>query len=350
MSEPLVRAELIKLSRVLGTGEGQVAFLAPLGVAGLRQLEDRVSSALFDEHRKAFQGLADAAKLLPASLVAKMSELVFGPMLSARVAGLMDPAKAIEVASKLKTRFLADVCVEMDPRSASELLKRMPTKIIIDVAQLLLERHEYVTMGRFVDDLTDEAIRAVTAAIKDDEALVRIGFFVERAGRLNDVVGLLDDERVRRIVATTSSGPPDVQAAGLGMMSQFSPAQLARFGEAAISLGPKVLNALIATAQREDAADVVGAVMQGVGASGRKAFAAMLKGMDAATLAAWARATTEAGLWPAALRILAASSRDIQREAAEALGRLDPAARAPIGAAVRKEKLLDALEPLRPLL
>lgn len=345
-----VRAELIKLSRVLGTSEGEVAFLAPLGVDALRQLEDRVSTALYDEHRRALQSLADAGKLLPASLVAKMSELVFGPMLSARVSGLMDPAKAIEVAARLKTPFLADVCVEMDPRSASELLKRMPTKIIVAVAALLLERREYVTMGRFVDDLTDEAIRAVTLSIDDDEALVRIGFFVERPERLNEVMDLLDDARVRRIVARTSSGPAEVQAAGLGMMSQFSPRQLGRFGEAAISLGPKLLNALVATAQRENATDVVGAVLQGVGANGRSAFAGMLENMDAATLSDWARATTEAGLWPAVVRILAASSKEVQDQAAGALARLDRGARAPIGAAARKEQLLEALGPLRSLL
>jgi len=257
MSALLVRAELIKLSRLLGASEEQVAFLAPLGVAALRQLEDRASAALYDEYRSAFQGLADAGKLLPASLVARMSELVFGPMLSARISGLMEPGRAVEVALKLKTRFLADICVEMDPRSAAELLRRMPPKVIVEVAQLLLQRREYVTMGRFVDDLTDEAIRAVTDSIKDDEALVRIGCFVERPERLDEVVALLGAERVRRVVAAVAAGTPEVQAAGLAMMSQLSTRQLGRFRDAAIGLGLPVLNALVAALQREQATDVI---------------------------------------------------------------------------------------------
>ena len=346
MSELLTRAELVKLSRVLGAKEADVAFLAPLGVEQLRKLEDRISSTLFDEHRPAFQRLADASRLLPASLVAKMSELVFGPVISARVSGLMPPQRAIEVATKLKTKFLADVTMQLDPRSASELLALMPTRIVIEVAQLLLQRREYETMGRFVDDLSDEAIRAVTDSLKDDEALVRIGFFVERSERLNELIDLLGPERVQRIVGAVASGEPEVQAAGLAMMSQFTPKQLARFGEAAIALGPKTLNGLIGAAQREGATEVVASVMQGIGADGRATFAKMLADMDGPTLDGWAKATTDANLWPAALKILAASSADIQKQAAQALSRLGAPARAAVAKALRAEKLESTLAVL----
>ena len=347
MSDLLVRAELVKVSRVLGTSEDKVAFLAPLGVEALRRLEDRLSATLFDEYRIAFQKLADASRLLPASLVAKMSELVFGPMLSARVSGLMPPDRAIEVALKLRPRFLADVTVELDPRNASELLARMPTKIVVEVARLLLQRREYVTMGRFVDDLSNEAIRAVMEALADDAALVRVGLFVERRDRLVELAELLSPERIRGVVAAAASGPPEVQAAGLAMMSQLTHRQLGRFGEAAIASGPKVLNALIAAAQREDATEVVAAVMQNVGAGGRAAFAKMLADMDDATLSSWARATTAADLWRPALQILAAASAEIQRQAAQALKRLGKAERAAVAAAVKSEKLEKELVALR---
>lgn len=350
MSELLTRAELTKLSRVLGAEPGEVEFLAPLGVERLRRLGARLAQSLFDEHRPALQKLADASRLLPPTLVAKLSELVFGPMLSARVAGLLPPARAVEVAQKLRARFLADVCVELDPRSASELLALMPVAIVVDVARRLLERGEHVTMGRFVDDLPDAAIRAVIDSLDDDTALMRIGCFVERRERLNELVDLLAAARVRRVVAAVASGPAEVQAAGLAMMSQFTRKQLGRFGEAAIALGPQTLNALVAAAQREDAVHVVGEVMQAVGEGGRAAFAAMLSAMDAATLATWAQATTRAGLWPAALRILAASPAAIQRQAADALARVDPPLRGAIGAALRQERLEEALAPLRALL
>jgi hypothetical protein len=289
MSELLTRAELVKLSRTLGAKPDAVAFLAPLGVKALRDLGERISAALHDEHRPALQKLADAARLLPVTLVAKMSEMVFGPMLSARVSGLMAPDRAIEVAGKLHVKFLADVCVDMDPRSASELLWRMPPKIVVDVAQLLLKRGEYLTMARFVDDLTDESIRAVTQSITDDEALLRIGAYVERPARLEELILLLPQQRLKAVVARTATGSAEVQAAGLTLMSQLGPKLQARIGEIAIGLGADTLNALLASSQREHAGEVIQAVMLNVSADSRAAFLKLTATMPPATRDAWTR-------------------------------------------------------------
>ena len=293
MSDLLTRAELVKLSRALGAKPEDVAFLAPLGHLTLRNLEDRLSALLFDEHRGAFQRLADSGRLLPASLVAKMSELVFGPMLSARVSGLMPPERAIEVAGKLRTKFLADVCVELDPRSASELLALMPSRIIVEVAQMLLKRREYLTMARFVDDLTDEAIRAVTRNI-DDEAVLRIGAYVERPARLEELLLLLPPGRLEAIVARTARGSPEVQAAGLTLMSQLGPKLQARIGEIAIGLGAEVLNALLSSSLREEASDVIRSVMVNISAGSRAAFLKLTQGMDEATRGSWTRLLSDA--------------------------------------------------------
>ncbi len=349
MSELLTRAELVKLSRVLVTEEKAVAFLAPLGPLGVRTLQECVSAALFDEYRGALQRLADAARLLPASLVAKISEMVFGPMLSARVAGLMAPDKAVDVASKLHVKFLADVTVQLDPRSAAELLDKIPVKITVDVARVLLERREYVTMGRFVDVLTDEAIKAVMKELTDD-ALVRIGFFVERRERLAELISLVSTDRLRGIVKAVSCGTPHMQAAGLAMMSQLPPRMQGKLGDLAVALGAQALTSLIAAAQRENAADVVAAVMVNVSAEGRQAFAALLEGMDPKMLANWAQVTTQAGLWPAALRILADSGVEIQQQAAGALKRLDRDVLKTIGAVADNEGLRAGLGPVKELM
>jgi hypothetical protein len=349
VSDLLTRAELAKVARVLGADLDAVEFLSPLNHLELRELGRRLSASLFDEHRAAFQRLADASRLLPASLVARMSELVFGPMLSARIAGLMPPERAVEVSQKLKPKFLAEVTMELDPRSASELLAIMPTRTVIEVARLLLQRREYLTMGRFVDDLTNEAIRAVMEELRDDEALVRVGFFVERPERLAELAELLAPERVRGLIAAVVRNR-ELQPAGLALMSQLTARQKGRFGEAAIAMGPETLNALIAAARLEGAPEVVGQVMQGVSPAGREAFARMLSDMDAGALAAWARASGEAGLWPAALRILAGSPRTVQDHAAAALARLDGDTRASIGAVARREGLLGQLGALARLL
>jgi hypothetical protein len=324
MSDLQTRAELIKLSRALGAPEGAVAFLARLGHLELRQLTQAVSQALFNEHKAAFQRLADASRLLPASLVAKISELVFGPMLCARVAALMSPERATEIARKLRTKFLADVTMQLDPRSASELLAGIPTPIIVDVARLLLERHEYVTMGRFVDELTDEAIRAVTRSITDDTALLRIAFFVERRERLVELIEILPRDRLAGIVKSVIAGPEELQTAGLAVIGQLSARQQGALGELAIGLGAAVLTTLIAVAQRHGASAAVAAVIQNVDAAGRRRFVEMLGAIEDSRLKAWGRATTQGGLWPAAIAVFEACDADLQAQAAAALRRLDP--------------------------
>lgn len=269
MSDLQTRAELVKLARVLGAGPDALAFLGERDHRELRELTDRVAAALFDEHRAALQRLADASRLLPVSLVAKMSELVFGPVLSARVAGLMPIDRAIEVAGKLKTKFLADVTIALDPRSAGELLKRMPRQIIVDVARLLVQRGEFVAMGRFVDDLPDQTIRAVIESVPDDAALVRIASFVERRERLIELIDLIPPERLRRSIAAAADGPDDLQRSGLVMMSRLSDDQQGRVGDIAVALGPEAVKRLVATAARLGASEVLRKVLRNLSAESK---------------------------------------------------------------------------------
>lgn len=290
MTELQLRGELIKLARVLGTTSETVGFLSPLGAEALRRLEGQVSAALYDEYRPALQRLADASKLLPASLVAKMSEMVFGPMLSARVAGLMAPDRAIEVSARLKPPFLAEVCVELDPRGATALLASFPVKTVIEVAKVLTERREYVTMGRFVDAMPDASIKAVLDAVDDDAALLSVGQFVDRRERLAELVGLIPAPRLGRLVTATARGAPEIQMAGLAMMSRITGPQQARIGEIALGLPLDTVRALLATVHREGVEEVVlGMVMN-------PAVAAAVRRAPALVRAELKAAATRAGL------------------------------------------------------
>ncbi len=97
--------------------------------------------------------LAAASKLLPVGLVATLGERAFGPVLSARITGLLDPGRAVEVAQRLPVDFLADIAVDLDPRRASAVIARIPPQQIGEVTRELVRRHESVTMGRFVGHL-----------------------------------------------------------------------------------------------------------------------------------------------------------------------------------------------------
>ena len=127
MSEALeARAEILKLARVLGREAGDLDYLEQIPSADIRALREQVTDVLFRAHGQALSRLAAASKLLPVGLVATIGERAFGPVLSARMTGMLEPARAVEMAAKLPVTFLADVAVNLDPRRASEVIAKIP--------------------------------------------------------------------------------------------------------------------------------------------------------------------------------------------------------------------------------
>ena len=57
-----------------------------------------------------------------------MTEFALPPMIAARTAELLDPAKAAEMVGRLSDGYLADVSAAMDPTRAPEVIARIPRR------------------------------------------------------------------------------------------------------------------------------------------------------------------------------------------------------------------------------
>jgi hypothetical protein len=193
------RAEILKLARILETDPDELAYLEDVPVGDLVSLRDQTTEVLWNANASTLDRLAAASKLLPAGLTATISQTAFGPLLSARMAGRLEPERAVEIAKKLPVPFLADVAVLLDPRRASAVISLIPSGHVIDVTRELVVRREYVTMGRFVGHLTDGAVGAALATM-DDASLLRVAFVMEEKERLEHLVGLLGAERLGGVV------------------------------------------------------------------------------------------------------------------------------------------------------
>jgi hypothetical protein len=193
------RAELLKLARLLGRAPDELAYLEAVSVVELRELREQVTETLFDSHLGALNRLASASRLLPVGVVAQMGEKVFGPLLSARITGLLDPDRAVDVGSRLPDSFLADVAVELDPRRASAVLARIPADRIAAITRELLARGEFVTMGRFVGHLPDESLQAAVDVSSPDD-LLQVALVLENKDRLGDLLEMVGTERVDQIL------------------------------------------------------------------------------------------------------------------------------------------------------
>ena len=130
MSERLdVRAEVLKIARLLDVDEAELAYLADVPAADLRDFRAKATDRLFTSA----PGLARAAavaKLIPSKLVASIAQRAFGPVLCARAAGGADPGKAVDVAKHLPPDFLADVAVHLDPRRVATIIAGVPMELV----------------------------------------------------------------------------------------------------------------------------------------------------------------------------------------------------------------------------
>ncbi len=189
------RAEIAKLARLLGTSPDELAYLEKVAPDDVRRFREQLTDALFDRDSARFGRLAAPSRVIPASVAATVGERALGPMLCARLTGLIDPDKAVAIAKHLNAPFLAEVAIEIDPRRAKDVIARVPPDLVASVAHELADRDETVTMGRFVGYLSDEALMAAIAAM-DDLVLLQTAFVMEGKDRLDRLLALLSPERL----------------------------------------------------------------------------------------------------------------------------------------------------------
>lgn len=226
------QGEILKLSRVLGAEPSRFAYLEQVDPHDLQRLREQVTDVLFDADLPVLQRMALASKLLPGALLAKIAQKVFGPLLCARVAGVVDPSRGIDVAKRLPPVFLADVAVQLDPRRSSEIIAGIPTGTVADVAAELTRREDWITLGRFVGHLPDATVSASLRFIPN-LALLRVAFVLDDKSRLDHIIGLLPQGRFDSLMRTAAER--DLWIPIVDLLNHLEPdkraALLARFAE-----------------------------------------------------------------------------------------------------------------------
>ncbi|WP_370970961.1 hypothetical protein [Amycolatopsis sp. cg9] len=219
------RAEILKLARVLDVEHERLAYLARVAPDDLKAFREQVTDTLFDANSAVLQRMALAARLLPGAVLAKIAEKVFGPLLCARIAGLVDVSRGVDVAKRLHPRFLAEVAADLDPRRASAIISRIPLDTVLAVAAELARREDWITLGRFVGHLPDGTVRRALEHV-DDPGLLRIAFVLDEKHRIDHVVGLLPAHRLGRLI-TAAGTDEDLWDPALDLLSHLSDARRA---------------------------------------------------------------------------------------------------------------------------
>ncbi len=247
------RAELIKLGRGLDVETGQLDFLGSQAPEVLRQLRVALSDRIFDEQRQLFRVLAVWARWLPAWLAAGLVRWWLGPRLTARIAGELPAWRAAAISRFLPPFFMAEVAVALDPRSARELIGLLPVHQVVAIARILLDKRDFVTIGRFVGLLPDDVICEVAEGIADEGDLLEIVFHLESRERIDHLVRILPSERIHNaMMIVCDQSRRELWPKLLALVTNVGYGLKRELGDLAASQGDEVLAAIVRAAQEED--------------------------------------------------------------------------------------------------
>jgi hypothetical protein len=196
-------AELRKLAHSLDVHADRLEMVAGLPAEDLRTLRAQVGEALFRADKHYFVRMAALTKTVPGAVSAKLTEAVVPPLIAARTAELLEPRRAAELVGRISESYLADVSAFMDASRAPEIIAAIPPARVGAVAAELARRQEWVVIGGFVAQVTDEALAASVAEF-DGEQLLRIGFVLDDVTRLDDIGALLTDTQIDEMLTAAA--------------------------------------------------------------------------------------------------------------------------------------------------
>lgn len=230
-------AERRKLAHTLGVEPDRLGMLDGIPAEDLRVLRQQIGEALFRADRHHFVRIAALSKAVPAAVAAKLTEATLPPLLAARTAELLEPARAVEMVDRLSDRYSADVAASMDATRAAEVVAAIPPEKVARVAAQLARRHEWVVMGGFVTQVSDRALRAAVAKL-DGEELLRISFVLEDASRLDPIGEMLTAAQLDQML--TAAATHDLWRELGNLIDNLAPERVARLAGRFQQLDPKI--------------------------------------------------------------------------------------------------------------
>ncbi|NKX90932.1 hypothetical protein [Nocardia coubleae] len=286
-------AEIARLSAALDRPAADLEFLAALPPSALRAFRERISDQVSAREARRMQKTAAAAKLVPPTLAAKITEAAFGPVLAAAIAGSVDPARAVAIASALSPTFLADVAVTLDPRRAAEVIAEIPDRMAADVARELLSRRDYLTMGRLATSVPDEVLRVALPHAADID-LLHVGYHLEDPSAADRLLSLITDRLPGLIHATNAE---DHWPEAIALLDTLGPTQRSHLADEVAAQDVEILDGLLDAVTALDAWDTLLPVAAGMKAAGLRRLAARPLMQDPAVLTKIADLALTHDLW-----------------------------------------------------
>lgn len=303
MADLRSRGEVIKLATELGAPVERLEFLAEHDTERIRELRTAASAAMFGRNEERLLRLAALANLIPPALTAKIAAVALGPMLSARVAGVLNPTDAVKLAKHLDPVFLTELSKSLDPKRVEPILRRLPVDLVVDVGRRLLAQGEHLTLGRFTSAVDVQAALGVVEG-SDPAGVLQVALNTEDPGALEAIVAGLDDSMLAGVLrAAVEDGAYDDALALLASLSTTSTRRL--IGQLHV-IEPGERNELVAAVVRNDAWHHILPAIEGVEASVLHGIVNVEATLDAAVIDRVLEVAREHNLGPAVVTLVLA--------------------------------------------
>ncbi|MGW5317692.1 hypothetical protein [Nocardia thailandica] len=286
-------AEIAKLARVLGVDPTELDFLLTRSPESIKAFRDQITDEMSGRDVQRMQRIAAAVKLVPRPVAALVAEKALGPALAAAVAGAVEPARAVAIAESLSPRFLADATVLLDARRAAQVIERVPDKLAAEVARELIERGDYLTMGRLAGSMPDSVLRAALPQAADADIL-QVGLHLEERSEAERLLGMVHD-RVPGMVQTMYA--EEKWADAISLLDLIGPRERARMADIVAGQDDEILDGLLTAVTELDAWDALLPVAAGMAQPGLARLAQRPVMHEAATLTRISEVSLRQGLW-----------------------------------------------------
>lgn len=338
------RAERLKLERLLEVPAGSLAQLEELDPGDVQRVRERISDLVFAQGAGAFDNLLKASRLLPDKLAASIAQRVFPPMVTAQIAGSLDPDRAAALIVHVDTAYLAKMSGHVDPRAISHLIPALPDRVMVDVAREINQQGDHLTAGRLVGHAPDRVIPKFLAAIPDERDLLEIAFFLEAKQRLDDIVRHVPDDRIATLLEV--AGREELWPEAMRLTTHLADDELARLATIAAAASDETIVSLVRATQREGLWPSLLPLVARIEDADLPRVAGVDELRRPEVLAAVVDAGAETGEWGTIVRVVAAMDADAQREVADHLPELDELHREQLVAEAEALDLVGELGPV----
>lgn len=323
MSRLAARAEVIKLSEVLGRDALQLRFLEAVPAADLRDLRAALDESLFRQQLPPLRRAAAILRWLPRRLAAFLVRHVFGARLSARLAAELPARLLVGMTPYLPAAFVAESVHYADPRRLHDAIQMMPLPISRRILQELLAQRDYMSLGRFVEFLPDAKLRAMEPLIADETVLVEIAFYMDSKNRLEHFLRLLPRERVRQaLLLLRDPARRALWPKALLLLMHVGPALQSELAERVVAQGEAAMNALVFAVHEEGLFAEMLPVALALSPAAQKAMANLAVLREPGVIDNILRAADEENVWASQLVMLRWMDEERRALVAEVLERM----------------------------